>query len=330
MFMDYPWLEPYRQSVAALVRQGRLPHALLLTGQPGMGKAIFADFLAHLLLCEQPVEGALPCGQCTACTLFNAGSHPDYHYVSFEIDEKTGKLRKSIIVDQIRKLAGELSLKSHAGGYKVAVIRPADAMTVNAANSLLKTLEEPSDNTVLVLVSDQPAHLPPTVRSRCQQLRIDVQGKETVLQWLSGQLDTRVPEMYLQLAGNAPLEALRLAQENAIEARGKHFAELVDILDGRAAPLTVAQAWSKDEDMQAIRWLRDWLMDLLRIRMTGQTGAVCSTDIVDGLEALAGRLDCKIMFEQLDRIDRTLRLSASGLNRQLMTDDILLAWADQG
>ncbi len=330
MFMDYPWLEPYRQSVAAITRQGRLPHALLLTGQQGMGKAVFADFLAHLLVCERPVEHASPCGQCTACTLFNAGSHPDYHYVSFEIDEKTGKLRKSIIVDQIRELAGKLSLKSHGGGCKIAVITPAAAMTPNATNCLLKTLEEPSDNTVLVLVSEQSAHLSATVRSRCQQLRIDVQDRETVLQWLSGQLDACVPETYLQLAHNAPLEALRLAQDNAIEARSKHFADLVGILDGRVAPLTIALDWSKDEGMQAIRWLRDWLMDLLRIRMTGQAGAVRSTDIVEGLEALAGRLDCKTMFAQLDRINRTLQLSASGLNRQLMTEDILLAWAEQG
>ena len=330
MSMQYPWLEPYRESVAALVKQERFPHALLLTGQSGMGKADFADYLAQLLLCEQPLGDASPCGQCSACTWFKAGSHPDYHYVSFEIDEKTGKLRKSIVVDQVRKLSGDLALKSHAGGYKVAVITPADAMNINASNSLLKTLEEPSDNTVLVLVSDQPGHLSATLRSRCQQLRIGVQDRGPVLHWLSEQQDSKEPEMYLQLAGNAPLEARRLAQENAIETRREYFSELVDILDGKAAPLKVAETWSKDEDMQAIRWLRDWLMDLLRIRMTGQTDAVRSIDIVDSLEVLAGRLDCRLMFRQLDSINRTLRMAGSSLNRQLVTEDILLAWAAQG
>jgi len=329
MSIQYPWLEPYRQSVAALIKQERFPHALLLTGQSGMGKADFADYLAQLLLCEQPTGDVSPCDQCSACTWFKAGSHPDYRYVSFELDDK-GKLRKSIVVDQIRKLSGDLALKSHAGGYKVAVITPADAMNINASNSLLKTLEEPSDNTVLVLVSDQPGHLPATLRSRCQQLRIGVQDRGPVLHWLSEQQDSNEPEMYLQLAGNAPLEARRLAQENAIETRRKHFSELIDILDGKAAPIKVAEAWSKDEDMQAIRWLRDWLMDLLRIRMTGQTNAVRSIDIVDGLEVLAGRLDCKPMFrQQLDSINRTLRMAASSLNRQLITEDILLAWAAQ-
>ena len=102
---SYPWLQPYRESIAATIKQGRLPHALLLTGQPGMGKAEFADFLARLLLCEQPLQGSSPCGRCPACTLLNAGSHPDYQYVSFEINEKTGKLREEIVVDQMRTLA---------------------------------------------------------------------------------------------------------------------------------------------------------------------------------------------------------------------------------
>ena len=330
MSLLYPWLEPYRESVAALVRQERFPHALLLTGQSGMGKADFANYLARLLICEQPLEGASPCGQCSSCTWFKAGSHPDFHYLSFEVNEKTGKLRTEIVVDQIRRLAADLALKSHTGGYKVAVITPADAMNINASNSLLKTLEEPSDNTVLVLVSDQPGQLPATLRSRCQQLRIGVQDRGPVLDWLSEQQGGNQPEMYLQLAENAPLEASRLAQENAIETRRKHFSELVDILDDKAAVLKVAEAWSKDEDMQAVRWLRDWLMDLLRIRMTGQTDTVRSIDLVDDLEVLARRLDCKLMFRQLDSVNRTLRMAGSSLNRQLVTEDILLEWAAQG
>jgi DNA polymerase-3 subunit delta' len=158
---------------------------------------------------------------------------------------------------------------------------------------------------------------------------IGVQDKAPVLEWLSAQVDTPALEMYLQLAGNAPLEALRLARLNALERRQKHFSELVDILEGRAAPLAVALAWSKEEDMQAVRWLRDWLMDLLKIRMTGKTAAVRGRDMLDGLEALAGRLDSKLMFAQLDRINRLLHMAGSSLNRQLMMEDILLAWAGQ-
>jgi hypothetical protein len=139
----YPWLEPYRASLAAVLEQGRFPHALLLTGQPGMGKATFCDYLAKMLLCEHPSEDHIPCGTCPGCIQFEAGTHADYFHVHPEVDEKTGKESKAIKVDQIRELAERLSLSSHRGGYKVAVLNPAEAMNINAANSLLKTLEEP-------------------------------------------------------------------------------------------------------------------------------------------------------------------------------------------
>ena len=326
----YPWLEPYQASLAAVFEQGRFPHALLLTGQPGMGKAALADGLASMLLCEHPSENHIPCGTCPGCIQFGAGTHADYFHVHPEVDEKTGKESKAIKVDQIRELAEKLSLSSHRGGYKVAVLNPAEAMNINAANSLLKTLEEPSDNTVLVLVCTHAAHLPATIRSRCQQVRIAAPDRETAREWLAGELPGQDPEIYLQLANGAPLAALVQAQEGSVEARRERFEALVGILDGRATPLAVAQAWSKDEDLQGIRWLRDWLMDLLRIHMTGQTAEVRSVDLVDALARLAHRLDSRVMFAQLAHINRTLRLTAaSSLNRQLMTEDILLAWAAQ-
>ena len=319
----YPWLEPYRVSLAAVHEQRRLPHALLITGQPGMGKAALADSVATMLLCENPSEDHSPCGQCPGCIQYKAGSHPDYFHV--QPDEDSAVIK----IDQVRGLAAQLSLSSHRGGYKVAILRPAEAMNINAANSLLKTLEEPSDNTVLVLVCTHPAHLPATIRSRCQQLRIEAPDRDVAMQWLAGQMPGQDAETYLQLAAGAPVEALRLAQGDTLAIRRERFTSLVGILEGRTTALAVAQAWSKDEDLQGIRWLREWLMDLLRIRMTGETGAVRSADLLDAMAPLARRLDSRVMFGQLEHINRILRLAASSLNRQLMTEDILLAWAAQ-
>jgi DNA polymerase-3 subunit delta' len=319
----YPWLEPSRLTIATALAQGRLPHALLLTGLPGLGKGVLADAIAGQLLCEAASLESGPCGRCTACTQLGAGTHPDYIKVVLEEDASVIK------VDQIRSLAEKLSLSSHQGGYKVVVLNPAGKMNINAANSLLKTLEEPSDNTVLVLVCERPSQLPATVRSRCQQLRVEVPGQEVGLQWLAGQGIAGPVKTYLQMAHGAPLEALQQAQTGSIEARREHFDSLVAILEGRAAPLTVAQSWSKDEEMQGIRWMRDWLMDLLRIAITGQTSTVRSVDLLDGLTGLARKLDCRVLFAQLQRVNRTLGLTASSLNRQLQTEDILLAWAAQ-
>jgi DNA polymerase-3 subunit delta' len=325
----YPWLEPARKTIVAALQQGRFPHALLLTGQPGSGKAAFSNYLAQLLLCQQHTASHAPCGSCPGCIQFAAGGHPDYFHVTHAVDEKTGKKSREIKVDQIRALAGKLVMSSHHGGYQVAIVDPAEAMNKNAANSLLKTLEEPSDNTVLVLVSASPASLAATVRSRCQQLKLEMPERSLALEWLQGQGCKEQAQTCLQLAHGAPLEALKLAQSGTLEARREHFSELVGILERRISPLTVAQGWSKDEDLQAIHWMREWLMDLIRIRMAGKAGQLRSADLQDGLAMLAGRLDHRAVFELLERINRMLRLTAGSLNRQLLTEDILLAWAAQ-
>jgi len=320
---QYPWLEPYRQKLAEVMARNHLPHALLVTGQPGMGKSAFSGMLAQLLLCEDREDGAVPCGRCKGCVQFRAGSHPDYFVVAPEEESQVIK------VDQVRELGEKLALSSYHAGFKVAVINPAEAMNINAANSLLKTLEEPSDNTVLVLICTRPARLPATVRSRCQQLRIAAPDPAMAQAWLATQLDGQDPERYLQLANGAPLEALRLAESQVIDSRRKQFLALVSVLEGKADPLAVAADWGRDERLQPVHWLRDWLMDMIRIRATGQNGAVHSVDLAEGLAKLASRLDGRILFRQLDNINRMLRSNDGSLNRQLMVEDILLAWAAQ-
>jgi DNA polymerase-3 subunit delta' len=322
--MQYPWLQTIADSMAASLAQDRMPHALLLTGQPGVGKAALADYLVRQLLCANLSAEGDPCGRCAGCTQYAAGTHPDYFRVEPAEDSAVIK------VDQVRELAEKLALSSHHGGFKVALLMPADAMNINAANSLLKTLEEPSDNTVLLLVSARPAQLPATIRSRCQLVRVEMPARAVALCWLTGQVPEEQKETYLQLAHGAPLEALRQAQEGLISQRRERFDALLGILDGTSSALSIAQEWSKDEELQAIRWLREWLMDLLRIRLTGQTDCVRSADLAAALAGLARRLDSKIMFRQLDSINSLLRLTAGSLNRQLLTEDVLLAWADQG
>jgi len=310
--------------MSAALLQDRMPHALLLAGQPGVGKSALANDLARQLLCTDRLAGGAPCGRCAACLQYAAGTHPDFFRV--EPAEDTAVIK----VDQVRELAEKLSLSSHHGGFKVALLTPADSMNINAANSLLKTLEEPSDNTVLLLVTARPAQLPATIRSRCQLLRVEIPARDVALRWLTGQVPDDQKEVYLQLAHGAPLEALRQAQAGLISQRRQRFESLLGILDGSRSALAVAQDWNRDEELQGIRWLREWLMDLLRIRLTGQTGSVRSADLEAALEGLAHRLESKVMFRQLDSINSLLRLTAGSLNRQLLTEDILLAWAAQG
>lgn len=318
----FPWHRQIFTQLAGQLEAGKLPHALLFSGNPGLGKLALAQQLAGTLLCNARLPNGQPCGECPACAQLAAGSHPDFLYLTLEEDAT------AIKVDQVRALAGALSMCAHGQGFKVAIIAPADLMNANAANSLLKTLEEPSDNTVLVLVSDRPSRLPATIRSRCQQVRFNAPDQALAMEWLSGHLaDAQQARICLELAAGAPLAALELAADGVVEARRERLGQLVDILDGRTTALDVAQTWSKDEGLQAIRWMRDWLMDMLRIRMTGQHLEIRNIDLADALDGLARKLDKRVMFEQLDRINRVLVAGAGSLNRQLMTEDILLAWA---
>src|ERR1700726_3390283 len=133
---------------AAFAAQG-LPHSLLLLSTPGLGAEQLAHWITALALCES--EDTVPCGLCASCRLLRADSHPDSYVVRLEQDAQ------QIKVDQVRGLIESLALKSYRGGYKVAVIEGAESLNVNSANAFLKTLEEPTPNTVSVLVA-RPSH----------------------------------------------------------------------------------------------------------------------------------------------------------------------------
>ena len=121
-----------------------------------------------------------------------------------------------------------------------------------------------------------------------------------------------------------------MAQENALEERRERFDTLVGLCNGSQDPVVVAHAGAKDEDLKGLGWMRDWIMDLLKIRMTGKLDGIHGIDLADRLQRLASKLESRVMFGQLDRVNHTLRLADSSLNRQMMMEDVLLAWADTG
>ncbi|MBK8323267.1 MAG: DNA polymerase III subunit delta' [Betaproteobacteria bacterium] len=189
-----PW---HREALARLAgRRERLPHALLVSGRAGIGKAAFAREFARSLLCESPQEG-LACGACASCNWFSQGNHPDYREVLPEAAEEgdddapaeASKEKKSLVIKigQIRALGDLVSLSTHRAGFRVIVIRPAEALQPAAANALLKTLEEPPPATVIVLVSDRPARLLATIRSRCQVVALGGPPRDVAIAWLGAE-----------------------------------------------------------------------------------------------------------------------------------------------
>jgi DNA polymerase III subunit delta' len=218
----HPWNQPILDSLAARVE--RLPHALLVYGPRGIGKLALAERISQLLLCEG--SGVKPCNTCDACRWFLGGNHPDFRRIEPEAlwVEKPEKPSIVIKVEQVRELADFLYIRSHRGRLRVALVHPAEDMNENAANALLKGLEEPPAGAVFILVSHRPAQLLPTIRSRCVAVPVGIPQRKPALEWLASQ-GLKDPERWLAYAGGAPLRAVDLA------ARGKPALAPVDDRD---------------------------------------------------------------------------------------------------
>jgi len=200
-----------------LARRERLPHSLLLVGQKGLGKFELARQFVASLLCEAPQVDGLACGKCLACNWYSQGNHPDFRLLqpealSDDVEVEDGKKKPSqqITIDQVRGLDEFLNVGTHRAGLRIILINPAEAMNRNTANSLLKTLEEPADKTLFLLVSNEPLRLLPTIRSRCQVVPVAVPQPEVAERILAAD---GLPDAgrWLALAGGSPGLALELS-----------------------------------------------------------------------------------------------------------------------
>lgn len=319
----YPWQHEQWTQLQRERAQSRLPHALLLTGPQGLGKLQFAHRLAQSLLCTRGEEG--PCGRCEACRLYTAGSHPDFREIVPEQDSD------QIKIDQIRALVAFVGLSRHGRGYKVALIAPAERLNRNAANSLLKTLEEPPAQSCIVLVSARPHRLPATLRSRCQQITFRPPAKTQGVQWLSRELPgVEDPALLLSLGHGAPLAACGLAEGELLEARRSVFESLLGLREGRVTLRTVAKACAQLDTALLLDWLISWLADVVRLCHCADTGYLDNPDLYQQLSGLAGKVDLQSAFRVLDHLLETKKVSNAALNPQLMIEDLLLAWAGIG
>ncbi len=314
------WLQQYWDRLNRVRLQGRLPHALLISGQAGVGKRALAERFAHALLCEQPAANGRPCAHCTACGWLQAGTHPDLLWL--EPDE----LGKVIKVDQVRALISELCMTSHTGRYKVAIVQPADDMNRNAANSLLKTLEEPTENTLLLLLTALPGRLPATIRSRCQQLQVALPDAPSAQRWLQaeGMTGDQITR-YLMLANGAPLRARQLAETDSVGVRTQRLEQLLALSRAKLDPVEIAREWMGEGERQSLEWWQGWIQDIIRWQQGGRTPL--EPEMAQKLQGVAGAVDCRHLFDLSDKLAVALEGLNSGLNRQLILEDLLIFWA---
>lgn len=281
-YSDNKTINTHNRQLEQLLGAGldRLPHAILLIGAEGLGKAAFGDKLARLLLCESPVDHAA-CGNCASCHLIDGGNHPDFRHIHPGTDEEeegaTEKAKKKgpgiIRIDQIREIEPFVFVGSHRMGRRVVLITEAEAMNTAAANSLLKILEEPPASVYFVLTSSKQRFLLPTIRSRCRSVAFSAPGSAVAREVLAAAGLEKADGRFLDLAGGAPKRVIKWQETGILKPLDRLIGTL---LTPPSDPISLAASWDgllRSESALSLEHLVEevqrWIFDLTLERIAG-------------------------------------------------------------
>jgi len=334
----YPWQQADWQQLLQYQNTQKIPHALLLTGNAGLAKFELAMLWAQTLLCEtlsnEVTLGSesLACGHCVVCDLFMAKTHPDFMLI--ESEDKG----KAIKVAQIRELVNFVSLTRSRGSIRVIVIRSAESMNVNAANSLLKTLEEPPENTLIILVSSNPYSLPATVRSRCQSFPVSPVDTAAMQLWLAenGQYSQDEIDLALSLTEDSPIRAQFYLDSSILTICDELLNDWQMLASGQAKPPVIADKWLKHPENVPIKLVYTWLVDMIRYHSINSGQDNVLGDSVSALfyyhgnvtlQKLAISVPVKRLFVIYDKVIEILKFGHTSLNKQLQLESLLIQWS---
>lgn len=318
----YPWQQRNWQQLQQMQRLKRLPHAVLLAGIRGLGKAEFAHALAKALLCQGSSEQA--CGECHACHLVAGNVHPNLLQIA---PEKAGA---AIKVDQIRQVADFIYQSSLAGYYRIVIITAADSMNTNAANALLKTLEEPPTGALMLLVSDVSERMPATILSRCSIIQFTKPTLTEGTAWLSAQLNKpKVPvPLLLQLSQGAPLAALALHESGMLDERRQVYDALAKLATLAGDPVALAASIQQTEALQILDLLASWLLDMTKIKLVSEGTTITNEDYLAALQACVQQMSLTAQEKLLAMVQqlRAQTLAGINLNKQLWLETFFIKW----
>lgn len=310
-----------KRDLQLLLTKNKLPHALLFTGEKGIGKYLTAKVLAKALLCGNSV----PCDNCPSCKLFDEQSHPDYYYLQPE-----GKTLKMIKIEQIRKMQAGISLAPYLSDKRVVIIDDAELMNEPAANSLLKTLEEPVGQVFFILITANKDMLLSTILSRCMKIYFSPLADEEVMYILEHKqhLEQTKAKIIAKLANGSVSKALDFVDTATLDLRSSAIEFL-------SMTLSEPEIWSLSDKLgsldksQALQWVNYLTMlirDLLFIKANADNNLLYNNDITDQLSSLAVQTSTANLFNKINLLEQLSQKLNSNADLKLMIQDFILKW----
>lgn len=316
-----PWHTNQWHLLWEATQRNRLPHAVLFAGACDLEKKHFAQSLSATLLCAKPTLQGESCKECHSCHLIKAQSHPDLIWVE---PEEVGQIIK---IDQVRELVEKVQETSMQGGLRIVILSPAHAMNMAASNALLKTLEEPAPNTLLILISDQRLRLPATITSRCQKVMFHKPARKMASAWLQSQL-AKDSELLLRLADGFPLKALTLQAEGVMTLRQDLYQGLHALRSGKVDPLLFAVTCQEYNTITLLVLLQSWLRDFLRFKLTQGEAELINSDYRGDFADIARVISLENSVKYLDLVQYTYAKISNrlNLNKQLLLEELWITW----
>ncbi len=323
----YPWQTSQWQRLKKAQANNRLPHALILYGAKGLGKHHFAQGFVQSLYCQELNDAGLPCGHCQACHQYSIGTLPDVLQI---MPEEKGK---QIPIDTIRKMSGYLALSSVENQHRCVIIHDAENMNTASMNAVLKTLEEPPGNALIILVTAELHRLTMTIKSRCQKISFNPPDNDTARQWLMTQegITQKSPLIAaLSMAQNAPLKALEIIENKQLENHAEFLKNMLLMLKGELLSIELSGQYEK-QNMDVPLYF--FLLDLLKYKagVSGSNGRSEEGDILGTIESIEAlqpgikKIPLSCLLNCMNKILAYRRDSATvALNYRLFLEDVFI------
>ena len=261
----YPWQKNVWDALTG--RFPKMGHGLLFYGKKGCGKDAFAQYFLTWILCQNRQLKNQPCGECGSCQWLKSDTHPNYVHIT--TDEENKKQNAKIKIDKIRDL--QPFVQQTVDGWRVVVIEPAEALNTASANALLKTLEEPGDRTVIILLAEHYLKLPATIRSRLQHFaldRISAEQAEAYLQQNLPDADLQMQQLLMNLSNQMPLQAIELARSEWINLRQDFVNDWQKLVKQKNMPMAIATKWNKALSFSDFSQMFEYLLsDLICVKL---------------------------------------------------------------